>query len=92
VCLYTCNINHWIFTLGSIRFTKEKDLIVARCLVLLCQPLKDNRGSSVINFLLNYGFHDLSDNEKEFWTKHADILINFLDCKFMMMVEVEHVI
>ncbi|XP_050426216.1 maestro heat-like repeat-containing protein family member 1 [Adelges cooleyi] len=65
--------------LRSIRFVQEKDLIVSRCLYLLCQPFKDHRGSSVINFLLNYGFHDLSDNEKAFWMKHADILVHFLD-------------
>lgn len=70
------------YIVGSIRFAKEKDLVVARCLYLLCQPFKDNRGSSVINFLLNYGFYDLSDNDKEFWMKHADILIKFLDCKY----------
>lgn len=57
-------------------------MIVAQCLYLLCQPFKDNRGSSIVNFLLNYGLHDLSDNEKEFWVKHADILINFLDCMY----------
>ncbi|XP_060857162.1 maestro heat-like repeat-containing protein family member 1 isoform X1 [Metopolophium dirhodum] len=65
--------------LRSIRFEKEQDLIIARCLFLLCQPFRDNRGSYVINFLLNYGFYDLSDNEKEFWTKHAEVLTNFLD-------------
>lgn len=61
-------------------------MITARCLYLLSEPFKDKRGSSVIKFLLNYGFHDLSDNEKEFWTKHADILINFLDCMYKSLI------
>lgn len=76
------NYSSLILILGTIRFSLEKDLVVARCLYLLCQPFKDNRGSSVINFLLNYGFHDLSDSDKQFWMKHADILISFLDCKY----------
>lgn len=55
---------------------------MARCLNILSQPFKDKRGSSVIHFLINYGFHDLSDNKKELWTKHADALINILDCMY----------
>jgi len=74
------------YNLGSLRFANEKDKIVARCLYLLSQPYKDKRGSSVVNFLLNYGFHDLSDNEKLFWTKQADILISFLDCMYITLI------
>lgn len=75
-----------IFISGSIRFAEEKELIVSQCLYMLCQPFRDNRGSSVINFLLNYGFHDISENEKKFWTKHADMLINFLDCMHRIFI------
>lgn len=66
-------------------------MIVTRCLFLLCQPFRDNRGSHIIHLLLNYGFHDLSDNEKEFWTKHAEILINFLDCMYKIEIYVLYI-
>ncbi|VVC45111.1 Armadillo-type fold,Armadillo-like helical [Cinara cedri] len=65
--------------LRSIRFD-ERDYIIGRCINFLCQPFKDNRGSSVINFLLNYSSHELSGvHEKEFWARHADTLIKFLN-------------
>ncbi|XP_050527458.1 maestro heat-like repeat-containing protein family member 1 isoform X2 [Daktulosphaira vitifoliae] len=65
--------------LRAIRFARENDVIVLRCLHLLCQPFKENRGNNIIHFLMNYGFYDLSDGDKEFWIKHADIILHFLD-------------
>lgn len=74
--------------LGSIRFNEEKDLIVVRCIYLLSEPFKDKRGTSIIQFLLNYGFHDLPDSDKELWTKHTDVLISFLNCMFTSLYSI----